>query len=154
MKNSLFNRNTFFKHPGLTSSSRHQIEAGFFSAHQIRELHDTNKQKIIFNIRLSQDASHPSNLSRKKVESALNCFDRELTSGSRGEFGKKAKGAHQLLELINDYTIQTLLTTNSYNHKHDLKDILFKDVNEIRLKCMIKMLDWEQIWHYSLKNMP
>ena len=92
------------------------------------------------NVRLSQNTVCPSNLS-KKVEPALKMFGRELTSGLWDEFSEKVKGTYLLLELINDYVMQSILTTNSHNHKHDLKHMSLKGTNGIRLKHTTKIVD-------------
>ena len=65
--------------------------------------------------------------------------------GLHNEFGKSTKGAYVFLELIQDYVIQPLLITNSYKHKYDLKAIPFKDVNDVRLVYLTKIVDWTQI---------
>ena len=74
----LLQEKIIFKCPSLTLSTVYSIEAGDFSMHQIREMHHTNKKKLIFSAILYQETTCLINLG-KKAEPTLNIFGPELT---------------------------------------------------------------------------
>ena len=109
--------------------------------HQIREMNHIGKNKPIFKVRISQETLCPSNLRKQKAEPTLKLFGPKLSSGLRDEFTERAKGTYHFLKLMHDYVIQPLLIRNSYKHKHDLKAMMFKEVNDVRLKHMTEIAD-------------
>jgi len=112
VRNNFIKKDNYFEYPTLYLSTGYVLQASICTFKWIKELHEINKNKLINSVQLNNKIVLPCNLDEQSVDAALAIFLPEAISALRFEFREKTKETYLFLEIVNDYMLQLLLTTN------------------------------------------